>query len=250
MITLMNPADYDAKSHRDATRHAYDQLAAVWSATTDDGPYNGGLERPALRSLVPLPLSNQVILDAGCGSGAQCAWLLEHGARPIGVDLSPAMIKEAQTRCGGQGTFMVADLAEPLPIEPSSCDGILCSLALHYLRDWTIPLQSFAAALRPGGWAVISVDHPFGAPLAGQQGGYFDTELATDTWRKAEVQVTQQFWRRPLAECINAFADAGFVTDRIVEARPSAQALQRWPSELSAAATDPSFIVYRLRLAS
>ncbi len=245
----MTESLYDPVRHRIETRDNYDRLAAVWSATTDDGPYNGGLERPALRSLIPQPLTDKVVLDAGCGSGAQCSWLLEQGAEPVGVDLSPRMVQEAARRCSPRGRFLVADLAAPLPVEPGSFDGITSSLALHYLKDWAVPLHSFATALRPGGWAVISLDHPFGPALREQHGGYFDTELVSDTWRKADVEVTQRFWRRPLADVTDAFARAGFVLDRVAEARPSADALRRWPAELAGPAVVPSFIVYRLRLA-
>ena len=235
--------------HNRQTRDAYDRLAAVWASTTDDGPFNGLLERPALRSLVPANLAGAVVLDAGCGSGAQAQWLLDQGADVIGVDLSPRMIDEARHRCQGHGRFLVADLAEPLPIEPRSLDGITSSLALHYIRDWSVPLRSFAAALRPGGWAVISLDHPFGPRLPGQHGGYFDTELVTDTWRKADVEVSQQFWKRPLSAVADAFAEAGFVIDRVAEPQPSQEALKRYPSELASIAGVPTFIVYRLRLA-
>jgi SAM-dependent methyltransferase len=235
--------------HNRQTRDAYDRLAAVWSATTDDGPYNGLLERPALRSLVPAALAGAVVLDAGCGSGAQAQWLLDQGAEVIGVDLSPNMIAEATRRCQGRGRFLVADLAQPLPVDPQSLDGITSSLALHYVRDWSIPLRSFASALRPGGWAVISLDHPFAPRLRGQHGGYFDTELVTDTWRKADVEVSQQFWKRPLSAVADAFADAGFTIDRIAEPQPSQEALERYPSELADMAGTPTFIVYRLTLA-
>ena len=244
----MCSSEDDVLSHRGETRAAYDRLAKVWSATTDDGPWNGWLERPALRSLVPQPLVGRTVMDAGCGSGAQCAWLLQQGAEPVGVDLSPRMVEEAARRCGGRGRFVVADLGEPLPVGPQSLDGVTCSLALHYLKDWDVPMRSFAQALRPGGWAVISLDHPFGAPLPDQRGTYFDLELVSDTWRKADVEVTQRFWRRPLAAVADAFADAGFVIDRLVEAKATPQALSRWPTELATAAVAPSFIVYRLLL--
>lgn len=234
--------------HRQETREAYDRLAGVWSETTDDGPWNGWLERPALRSLVPRSLAGRSVLDAGCGAGAQCAWLADQGADVVGVDLSSRMVERASRRCAGRGTFLVADLAEPLPLEDRSLDGVTCSLALHYLADWTVPLSSFRAALRSGGWVVISLDHPAHPPLSSQRGGYFDTELVSDTWRKAEVEVTQRFWRRPLGAVVDAFADAGFVIDRVAEARPSAEALRRWPDELAEVAAAPSFIVYRLML--
>ena len=252
-MTTTPPGDQD--SHNRQTREAYDRLAAVWSATTDEGPWNGFLERPALRGLVPTPLTGQTVLDAGCGAGAQAAWLLEQGADVVGVDLSPRMIEEAERRCGGKGRFMVADLAQPLtsaagPLEPASLDGITCSLALHYIEDWSIPLGSFASALRPGGWAVISLDHPFAPPMKNQHRGYFDTELVSDSWRKADVEVTQQFWRRPLSAVFGAFADAGFAVDRITEAQPSAEALRQFPDELGDVVGVPNFIVYRLWLRS
>ena len=223
-------------------------MAPVWSEVSDNGPFNGWLERPALRSLIPFPLSNLTILDAGCGSGAQAQWLLENGAEVIGFDVSPAMVEESQRRCSGRGRFFVADLSEPLPLEARSVDGITCSLVLHYLEDWTVPLTHFAEVLRPDGWAVISLEHPFGPPLPSQKGGYFDTELVSDVWKKADVVVTQWFWRRPLSAVVEAFADHGFVIERIVEAQPSVEALNRFPDDLSQVMGVPWFIVYRLRL--
>ena len=136
--------------HTRKTREAYDRLAGVWSSTTDQGPFNGFLERPALRSLVPGHLAGAAVLDAGCGSGAQAEWLLDQGAKVTGIDVSPRMVEEAGRRCGGRGRFLLADLAQPLPLEPASLDGITCSLALHYVADWGVPLRSFASALRPG----------------------------------------------------------------------------------------------------
>lgn len=233
--------------HTRQARAAYDELAGVWSATTDDGPWNGHLERPALRALVPGPLDGAAVLDAGCGSGAQAEWLAGQGAQVTGIDISPRMIEEARRRCGGRGRFLVADLAEPLPLAPRSLDGITCSLALHHIADWSVPLGSFAAALRPGGWAVISLDHPFG-PGPERRGGYFDTELVSDTWRKGDVKVTQHFWRRPLAAVLGEFADAGFVVDRVAEPQPSPEALRLFPAELGPVVGMPNFIVYRLWL--
>ena len=111
-----------------------------------------------------------------------------------------------------------------------------------------MPLRSFASALRPGGWAVISVDHPFGPPLPSQQGGYFDTELLSDTWDKGGVAVYQQFWRRPLGAVLGAFADAGFLVDRVAEPQPSSEALRLFPDDLAGSVGVPVFIVYRLWL--
>jgi ubiquinone/menaquinone biosynthesis C-methylase UbiE len=203
-----------------------------------------------LQSLIPTDVSGLTVLDAGCGSGAQAEWLLDRGADVIGVDLSPAMIEQAERRCGGRGRFLVADLAEPLPLGPQSVDGITCSLALHYLKDWNSPLTSFAQVLRKGGWVVLSLDHPFGPSLPSQRGGYFDKELVRVDWKKSHVEVTQWFWRRPLAEVVDAFATHGLLIERIAEPQPSEEALVRFPEELSQIVGIPWFIVYKLRLHS
>jgi hypothetical protein len=62
--------------------------------------------------------------------------------------------------------------------------------------------------------------------------------------------VSQRFWKRPLSAVADAFADAGFVIERIAEPRPTRAALERYPAELAGLAGVPTFIVYRLRLAS
>jgi SAM-dependent methyltransferase len=174
--------------------------------------------------------------------------MLDEGAQVVGLDLSPAMIEEARARCGGRGQFLVADIAESIPLDPRSFDGITCSLVLHYLENWFVPLRSFATLLRPGGWVVLSLDHPFGPPLPGQRGGYFESELVTDIWEKGDVEVIQHFWHRPLGAVVGAFADAGFVIDRICETQPDRDTVRRFPRELARAEHMPSFIVYRLLL--
>lgn len=184
------------------------------------------------------------MLEAGCGSGAQCEWLLNEGADVIGIDLSPVMVEQTKRRCGKRVRILVANLAKPLPLEPGTLDGITCSLALHYLRDWVVPLHSFRKALRSTGWLVLSLDHPFSPPLPSQEGGYFDTELVTDTWEKGTVEATQHFWRRPLSAVVEAFANAGFVIDRVVEPQPSPETLKRSPAiwRLSRVVRASSFI--------
>lgn len=67
----------------------------------------------------------------------------------IAIDLSPRMIAQPQQRCGERVRFMVADLAEPLGFAAGSLDGVTCSLALHYLEDWSVPLASFAGGAAP-----------------------------------------------------------------------------------------------------
>jgi hypothetical protein len=110
--------------HSERTREADDLLAAVWSSTTDDGPFKGLLERPALRALIPCDLHGATVLDAGCGPGAQRAGLrhlAEGRRRGDPALLAPAAggIHWLSTGCGcsreGHADFAASLRPGPVP---------------------------------------------------------------------------------------------------------------------------------------
>jgi SAM-dependent methyltransferase len=214
----------DSKAHKAATRIAYERLAEVW-ADTDDNLWNDGLVRSAVRRLLPQPLAEARVLDAGCASGAHSAWLASQGCHVVAIDLSPSMVRQARARL----------------------DGIVCSLSLHYLSDMASTLRQCAQLLRPPGWLIVTLDHPFGTVPGDDDRDYFSTRLVTDTWEKRGVEVTQAFWRRPLGAVVDDFADAGFVIERIDEPRVDATALERFGSDAARIEGRPTFIGYLAR---
>jgi SAM-dependent methyltransferase len=224
----------------------YEKLAPVWSAATDDGPHNAYLERPMMRSMVPRPLSDRTVLDLGCGSGAQCEWLLSEGADVVGVDLSPSMVEAARRRCAGRGRFFVADATDGVDLSPASIDGVTASLVFDYFEDWSRALMGLRPLLRPNAWIALSDGHPSWV-LGGGRLNYFETGVLEDVWTKNGVTVANRYWRRPLAVAVDQIANAGFVVERIHESRPTPEAVARFP-ELGDALDQPSFIGYLLRL--
>jgi SAM-dependent methyltransferase len=234
--------------HRAKTLAAYERLAEVWDET-DDNLFNEALERSAVRALLPGPLTGCRVLDAGCAGGAHSAWLVERGCGVVGFDLSPGMVRRASMRCRGGAQFLVADLAAP-PFRSGAFDGVLCSLALHYLDDMSTTLQAFARILRPAGWLLVTLDHPFGAGAGGPEGGYFATRLVSETWSKRGVEVVQSFWRRPLSSTIDAFADAGFRIERMGEPQLDDTMRRRFPRDAAAIEGRPTFIAYLARSVS
>lgn len=238
----------DQAAHTAATAAAYDALAPIWTADTADNLWNEVLERPGVRALLPADLHGRAVLDAGCAAGAHAVELLARGARVTGIDVSAEMVAEARRRCadaGGHAEFVVADLGAPLPLPEAAYDGVLCSLVLHYLRDWSVPLAEFARVLRPGGWLVLSSDHPATWWKGSPRPDYFTTELLTDTWVKERVTVQQQFWRRPLHAVVDALAGAGFLLERVVEPTLDDGARARFPDLVGPVVGRPWFIVYR-----
>lgn len=99
---------------------------------------------------------NELLMDAGCGTGRLTAELLQdlpHG-RVVGVDLSQNMLVTARDHLipqfGLRVHFVVADL-QNLPFE-HSFDGIFSTAALHWVPDHLRLFGSLFRALRPGGW--------------------------------------------------------------------------------------------------
>jgi ubiquinone/menaquinone biosynthesis C-methylase UbiE len=107
-------------------------------------------------------LHGQDWLDAGCGSGTLARYLVEAGARVLGVDAAEEMITLAR-ELSSQGVATpqlrfehIATIAH-LPLSDQSLDGILCSSVLEYVSDPAACLTEFARVLRPGGLLVVSV---------------------------------------------------------------------------------------------
>ena len=102
-----------------------------------------------------LPLEgDEVVLDAGCGSGRVTEQLVSRlpRGRVIGVDASEGMIEKARERLGSEAELRVADLAE-LELD-APVDAVFSSAVFHWIPDHDRLFARLHAALRPGGRLV------------------------------------------------------------------------------------------------
>ena len=105
-----------------------------------------------------LPLAgDERVLDAGCGSGRVTERLAERlpDGHVVALDGSPAMVDAARQRLarfGERVEYVVADLGQPLPIEP--VDAILSTATFHWVPDHAALFRNLAAVLHPGGRLV------------------------------------------------------------------------------------------------
>lgn len=103
---------------------------------------------------------NDRILDAGCGTGMLLTLLKpEQNQRVVGIDLTFAMLKEAQTRLPGYGQLCQAKL-QAIPYADGAFDWVICANSLHYLKE---PLQAVSECVRVlsqrGHLVVLDWDH-------------------------------------------------------------------------------------------
>jgi SAM-dependent methyltransferase len=106
-----------------------------------------------------------VVLEAGCGTGAQTITLARSspGARLVSVDVSPASLAEARARIASAGltnvTFQQADLFAP-PFAPESFDHVFVCFVLEHVARPVTALTVLRGLLKPGGTiTVIEGDH-------------------------------------------------------------------------------------------
>lgn len=194
----------------------YNQFAESYADENDNGLFNRWYERPEILRLAG-DVDGLRVLDAGCGHGPLMEGLRAGGAQVSGFDLSPAMVALAHKRLGADADIRVGDLSDPLPYPDNEFDLVTCSLALHYVENWSRPLAEFHRVLRAGGRLVISVIHPFLFAALRRDKDYFAHVRYSEDYDFAGRTAVLTYWHRPLQDVVSALVDAGFTIKAMTE---------------------------------
>jgi trans-aconitate 2-methyltransferase len=125
-----------------------------WDAATYDR-VSAIQMRWALEQLDRLELQDDdVVLDAGCGSGRVTALLADRVPRGhvYGVDVAPSMAKHAQDALGDRATIFCQDLVE-LEL-PEQVDAAFSNATFHWVGDHDRLFARLYATIKPGGQLV------------------------------------------------------------------------------------------------
>ncbi|MGH8897996.1 MAG: methyltransferase domain-containing protein [Egibacteraceae bacterium] len=126
---------------------------------------------PSMQASKPITLDalrlqeGQVVLDAGCGTGADVVEIARrvgpHG-RVVGVDVSETMVAEARRRTAGTGLpveFEVGD-AQALRFADATFDACRTERMLMHVPDAELALAELVRVTKPGGRvAAFDIDH-------------------------------------------------------------------------------------------
>jgi ubiquinone/menaquinone biosynthesis C-methylase UbiE len=100
------------------------------------------------------------VLEIGIGSGLNLTLYPEAVREVVGVDPSPELLRRAERapHGPGQATEMIEGVAEALPLEDRSVDGVLATWTLCSVMEPEAVMAEIRRVLRPGG-AFHFVEH-------------------------------------------------------------------------------------------
>lgn len=162
------------------------------------------------------------IVELGCGTAYFSAWLKKHGARPVGVDPTPAQLDTARRLMGETGIEfpLVQAAGESVPVPDSSFD---IAHSEHGAATWADPhkwIPEAARLLRPGGRLIFLHTSPLAHICFPDDEGEITTELhrpyfglGRTEWPGedgVEHQLTHGDW-------IDVLRNSGFEIERLVE---------------------------------
>ena len=173
---------------------AYDRIAgdyAVINATMPATLIEFGLR------FLSLTGTDAHIIDIGCGVGRDMAWLEEHGATVIGIDLSPGMLAQARSRV--QGDLMQMDMRH-LAFPAAHFQGAWCMAALLHLPKGEARgvLDETHRVLVPGGALHLSVQEGQGEawePVSYRTNHSVERFFARYTWDEANTLLNETHFR-------------------------------------------------------
>jgi ubiquinone/menaquinone biosynthesis C-methylase UbiE len=97
------------------------------------------------------------VIELGCGTAYFSSWLARRGARPVGVDITPAQLETARRMQGETGIeFPLLEAnAEAVPLPDASFDVALSEYGASIWCDPYKWIPEAARLLRPGGELVF-----------------------------------------------------------------------------------------------
>ena len=202
---------------------AYDR----WSEQYDRDPNaTRDLDGAVLRR-AGLRLHGGDVLEIGCGTGKNTAWLATEASSVIAMDFSEGMLARARMRVTAPNVRFVAhDVRDAWPVATDSVDVVTCDLVLEHVRALPPVFDESVRVLRAGGQLLISELHPFRQLLGGQ--ARFTHEGSGET-------TLVPAFRHTVSEFINAGLAAGL----------QLRAIGEWIEEGAAADAPPRLLTLR-----
>lgn len=157
------------------------------------------------------------VVELGCGTGVNTAWLAGRARTVTAVDHSDGMLSIAKDRVRSPVVrFVRHDVREPWPLRDQCADQVIGTLVLEHVAGLDHVFWEAYRALRPGGEMFVCELHPY-RQLRGGQAQF----MAANTSEPVRIPA----FLHDVGEYVNAAVSAGFTIVRLDEwrDRPEAQ---------------------------
>lgn len=242
----------------DEHAHNWNLIAREYDSLITRGDFfRDRLLNPTMTALLP-PLKGKRILDAGCGQGYFSEMMRVKGAHVVGVDISENLIALAKKHYPESPslTFFVHDLENPLRFFDASFDGAVSNMVLMDLDPIEPALHEMSRLIRPGGFFLFSILHPFF--LVGEVHKHISEifelphyELKryatpfSKEWRIGGTKHSTKVYHRPLEYYARALFENGFSITEIQEPTLSREALSKRSNAEKLLSEIPMFLVVK-----
>jgi SAM-dependent methyltransferase len=188
------------------------------------------------------------VVELGCGTAYFSAWLARQGARPVGVDVTPAQLETArdlQRKTGIEFPLVEAN-AEDVPLPAAGFDLAVSEYGASIWCDSYKWIPEAHRLLRPGGRLVFLRSSPLHMLCAVE-----DPDSTSETLQRPQRGMHRVEWsdggvefHLPHGEMLRLLRETGFEVEDLVElyapddartheyyAHVTADWAQQWPSE-------------------
>ena len=203
---------------------------------------NDLIEIPNFKKLMP-DVKDKTILDLGCGYGIMDEYYSKLGAKEIvGIDISKHMLEIANKDFKLDNITYINMSMEDISKIDKKFDIVMSSLAFHYVEDYNKLIKDIYNLLNDEGYLVFSMEHPnttcfiptknytkghtiLDDKYYGLFSDYNREGKRTKIWNDRNVTI----YHRNIETIINTLIDNGFIIDKILEPKPSKEAIEKNP---------------------
>jgi ubiquinone/menaquinone biosynthesis C-methylase UbiE len=196
-----------------------------WAETYDtDLNRTRDLAAEALRQ-ANLDLTGRKVVEVGCGTGRNTAWLAEHAAEIVALDFSDEMLARARDRVNDPHVrFVQHDARAKWPLADSSTDVVVAMLILEHIENLETFFAEAARVLRHRGQLFLCELHPMRQLTGGQ------AQFSNPTTGHRQLVTA---FLHDVSEYVNTGLSAGFELERLGEWRDADAPLNSVPRVLS-----------------
>ena len=241
----------DARLNREAwtkynAEYTDEQAAAAWARDEIEW---GVFAAPEIELHVLGDVAGKDIVELGCGTAYFSAWLAKRGARPVGVDVTPAQLATAQRMQQETGIDfpLIEASAEEVPLHDATFDLALSEYGASIWADPRGWVREAARLLRPDGTLVFMCNSTLSILCSPDEGSVDDrlhraqVEIGRIEWVGEDTGVNYYLGH---GEWIELLRENGFDVEYLWELRApegaedhdyydfvSADWARRWPAE-------------------